>query len=192
MTYTVDGVALNGFTASTMTVAPDVPRPANNLNVSPNSTINDAGVHTFVTGNNYNTFPHLNEVGFSVKNVGDDVTVTDYRLVDVAQSAKRTLFDSTTGANYGIFTALPNSGITTTGNAIRVNPTAAGQLGPKYADPSYGAQTQVRSEFRLDPTRTSPRRGSTSPRRAPTRCSSTASGSARTTSTPAWRPTPRR
>lgn len=151
MTYTVDGVVLNGFTAATMTVDPDRPAATNNLNVSPNSTINDAGVHTFATGGNYNTFPNLNSVGFSVKSVGDDVTVTDYKIVDVGQSAKRTLFDSTTGANYGIFTALPSSGITANGNAIRVNPTAAGQLGPKYADPSYGAQTHVRSEFRLDP-----------------------------------------
>ena len=153
MTFTIDGVNLTGFTASTMTVSPNRPAAANNLNVSPNSTINDAGVHTFVTGNNYNTFPNLNSVGFSVKNVGDDVTVTDYKLVDVGQSAKRTLFDATTGANYGIFTALPSSGITTAGNAIRIRPTAAGQLGPKYADPSYGAQTHLRSEFRIDPSK---------------------------------------
>jgi alpha-L-rhamnosidase len=155
MTYTIDGVALTGFgtnaTTGVVTVAPGRPGAKNTLNVSPNSTIDAAGVHTFVTGNNYNTFPHLGNIGFSVKNVGDDVTLTDYKLVDVGQSAKRTLFDSTTKANYGIFTALPSSGITSTGNAIRINPTAAGQLGPKYADPSYGAQTHLRSEFRLSP-----------------------------------------
>lgn len=151
MTLSIDGVNLTGFGAGTMAVSPNRPAATNNLNVSPNSTINDAGVHTFVTGNNYNTFPNLNSIGFSVKNVGDDVTVTDYKLVDVGQSAKRTLFDATTGANYGIFAALPSSGITTSGNSIRINPTAAGQLGPKYADPSYGAQTHLRSEFRIDP-----------------------------------------
>jgi alpha-L-rhamnosidase len=151
MTYTIDGVNLTGFTAGTMTVGAGRPAATNNLNVSPNSTINDAQVHSFVTGNNYNTFPHLGEVGFAVKNVGDDVTLTDYRIVDVAQSSKRTLFDSTTSANYGIFTSLPSSGMTTTGNAIRINPTVAGQLGPKYADPSHTGQTQVRSEFRLSP-----------------------------------------
>ena len=129
---------------------PDRPAQNNNLNVTPNSTIDAAGVHTFRTGNNFNTFPHLGEIGFSVKNVGDDVTVTDYKLVDVAQSSKRTLFDSTTATNYGIFSSLPNSGITTTGNTIRVRPTAAAQLGPKYADPSHTGQTQVRSEFRLN------------------------------------------
>ncbi|WP_137294418.1 family 78 glycoside hydrolase catalytic domain [Nocardioides dongxiaopingii] len=153
MTYTVDGVVLNGFTAATMTVGAGRPAATNNLNVSPNSTINDAGVHTFATGGNYNTFPNLNSVGFSVKGVGDDVTLTDYKIVDVGQSAKRTLFDATTGPGYGIFAALPGSGITTTDAAIRVRPTAAAQLGPKYADPSYGAQTHVRSEFRLDPTK---------------------------------------
>lgn len=151
MTYTVDGVAINGFTAATLTLGAGRPGAANNLNVSPNSTINASGVHSMVTGGNYNTFPNLNSVGFSVKNVGDDVTVTDYKVVDVGQSAKRTLFDSTTGANYGIFTALTNSGITATGNQIRIRPTAANQVGPRYADPSYGAQTHVRSEFRLDP-----------------------------------------
>ena len=31
-----------------------------------------------------------------------------------------------------------------------MHPTAAGQLGPKYADPSHTGQTQVRSEFRLN------------------------------------------
>jgi len=157
MTYTVDGTAITGFgtnaTNGTVTVAAGRPGAKFNLNVSPNSTIDDAQVHTFVTGGNYNTFPNLNSVGFSVRNVNDDVTVTDYKIVDVGQSAKRTLFDSTTGANYSIFTApaLPNSGITAAGNAIRINPTAPNQLGPKYADPSYGAQTQVRSEFKLDP-----------------------------------------
>ena len=151
MTYTIDGVVLNGFTAATMTVDADRPAALNNLNVSPNSTINDAGVHTFVTGNNYNTFPHLNSIGFSVKNVGDDVTVSDYKIVDIGASNKRTLFDSTTAANYGLFSSLQNSGITTTGSSIRVRPTAAAQLGPKYADPSYGAQTHLRSEFRLNP-----------------------------------------
>jgi alpha-L-rhamnosidase len=149
MTYTIDGVNLTGFSAETMTVSPNRPAATNNLNVSPNSTIDGEGRHSFVTGNNYNTFPHLNSIGFSVDNVGDDVTVSDYRLVDVGQSAKRTLFDSSTGADYGIFTDLPNSGITTSGNRIRVNPTAEEQLGPKYADPSYGAQIHLRSEFRL-------------------------------------------
>lgn len=153
MTYTIDGVNLTGFTASTMKVGAGRPAATNNLNVTPNSTIDSAGTHTFVTGNNYNTFPNLNSIGFSVRNVGDDVTLTDYRLVDVGQSAKRTVFDSTTGANYGIFTALPNSGITATGNTIRIRPTAANQVGPRYADPSYGAQTHLRSEFRLDPTK---------------------------------------
>jgi alpha-L-rhamnosidase len=150
MTYTIDGVTINGFNAQTMTVGAGRPAATNNLNVSPNSTINDAQAHNFVTGNNYNTFPHLGQVGFSVKNVGDDVTVTDYKVVDVAQSSKRTLFDSTTSANYGIFTSLPSSGITATGNTISIKPTAAGQLGPKFADPSHTGQTQVRSEFRLD------------------------------------------
>lgn len=150
MTYTIDGVTINGFNAQTMTVGANRPAATNNLNVSPNSTINDAKVHSFVTGNNYNTFPHLGQVGFSVKNVGDDVTVTDYKVVDVAQSSKRTLFDSTTSANYGIFTSLPSSGITATGNTISVKPTAESQLGPKYADPSHTGQTQVRSEFRLN------------------------------------------
>ena len=149
MTYSIDGVALTGFTGNTMTIGAGRPAQNNNLNVTPNSTIDSAGVHTFRTGNNFNTFPHLGEIGFSVKNVGDDVTVTDYKLVDVAQSSKRTLFDSTTGTNYGIFSSVPNSGITTAGNTIRVKPTAPAQLGPKYADPSHTGQTQVRSEFRL-------------------------------------------
>ncbi len=145
MTYTVDGTALTGFgtnaTNGLVTVAAGRPGAKFNLNVSPNSTIDDAQVHTFVTGGNYNTFPNLNSVGFSVRNVNDDVTVTDYKIVDVGQSAKRTLFDSTTGANYSIFTApaLPNSGITATGNAIGINPTAANH-GPSYADPPYGAR----------------------------------------------------
>lgn len=151
MTYTIDGVNLTGFNASTMTVGAGRPASMNNLNVSPNSTINDALVHNFVTGNNYNTFPHLNEIGFSVKNVGDEVTVTDYKLVDVGQSAKRTVFDSTTAADYGIFTGLPDSGITAAGNEITIKPTAGDELGPKYADPSHTGQTQVRSEFRLNP-----------------------------------------
>ena len=135
MTYTIDGVALTGFTGSTMTIGAGRPAQNNNLNVTPNSTIDAAGVHTFRTGNNFNTFPHLDEIGFSVKNVGDDVTVTDYKLVDVAQSSKRTLFDSTTPTNYGIFSSLANSGITTTGNTIRVRPTAAAQLGPEVRGP---------------------------------------------------------
>ncbi|MEE6286871.1 family 78 glycoside hydrolase catalytic domain [Georgenia sp. MJ173] len=151
MTYTIDGVNLTGFNADTMTVSPNRPAATNNLNVSPNSTIDEDGVHSFVTGNNYNTFPHLSSVGFSVNEVGDDVTITDYRMIDVGRSDRRTLFDATTEANYGIFTELPDAGITAEDNAIRVNPTAAEQLGPKYADPSYGAQTHLRTEFRTNP-----------------------------------------
>ena len=135
MTYSIDGVALTGFTGSTMTIGAGRPAQNNNLNVTPNSTIDAAGVHTFRTGNNFNTFPHLGEIGFSVKNVGDDVTVTDYKLVDVAQSSKRTLFDSTTPTNYGIFSALANSGITTTGNTIRVRPDGRGPARPEVRRP---------------------------------------------------------
>lgn len=151
MTYTIDGVELEGFDADTMTVSPNRPAATDNLDVTPNSTIDEDGNHSFVTGNNYNTFPHLNSVGFSVNEVGDDVDVTDYRVTDVGQSAGRTLFDSTTEADYEIFTDLPDSGITSDENVIRVNPIAEEQLGPKYADPSYGAQTQLRTEFSTDP-----------------------------------------
>lgn len=153
MTYSIDGVALTGFTASTLTTSPNRPATTNNLNVSPYSTVNDAGVHTFSTGGNYNTYPHLNSVGFSVKNVGDDVTVSDYKIVDIGQSGKRTLFDGATGAKYGIFSSLANSGITAADNKITIKPTAPAQLGPKYADPSSGAQTHLRSEFRLSPSK---------------------------------------
>lgn len=151
LTYTIDGVNLTGFTADTMEVSPNRPADERNLNVSPYSTINAQGAHTFSTGGNFNTYPHLNEVGFSVDNVGDDVTITDYRIVDVGQSAKRNLFDSTTEANYSIFSSLPNSGITTSGNQIRINPSTDAQVGPRYADPSYGSQTQLRTEFRTNP-----------------------------------------
>lgn len=151
MTFAIDGVNLTGFNASTIQVSENRPASTNNLNVSPYSTIDDDGVHSFETGNNYNTFPHLNEVGFAVNNVGDDVTVSDYRMIDVGQSARRTLFDGTTGPGYEIFADLPDSGITATEDSLRINPTAEEQLGPKYADPSHGAQTQVRTEFRTDP-----------------------------------------
>ncbi|MEE6294406.1 family 78 glycoside hydrolase catalytic domain [Georgenia wangjunii] len=149
MTYEIDGVELEGWDADTMTVSPNRPADTENLDVTPNSIINAEGEHNFVTGNNYNTFPHLNEIGFSVENVGDDVTITDYRLVDVGQSRDRVLFDSTTGPGYDVFADLP--GITTSDDEIRVNPTAEEELGPNYADPTYGAQTQVRTEFSTDP-----------------------------------------
>lgn len=151
LTFAIDGVEIEGFDADTMAVSPNRPADTRNLDVTPNSTIDEAGVHDFVTGNNYNTFPHLNSVGFAVNNVGDDVTITDYKMIDVGQSAKRTLFDHTTEADYGIFTDLPDSGITADGNQIRVNPTAEAELGAKYADPSYGAQTHLRTEFRTHP-----------------------------------------
>ena len=108
-------------------------------------------MHTFRTGNNFNTFPHLGEIGFSVKNVGDDVTVTDYKLVDVAQSSKRTLFDSTTATNYGIFSVAAElrHHDHRQHHPGQARPPPA-QLGPKYADPSHTGQTQVRSEFRLN------------------------------------------
>lgn len=150
MTYTIDGVDITGFTAATMTVSPNRPAATNNLNVSPNSTKNAEGVESFVAGNNYNTFPHLNSVGFSVAGVGDELTVTDYRVVDVGRSSGRTLFDATTGNGYGIFSSLPDSGITAEGDVITVRPTTAAQLGPKYADPSHSAQTHLRTEFATD------------------------------------------
>ncbi len=149
MTYAIDGTNLTGFTANNMTVSPDRPAAMNNLNVSPNSTINAEGVHNFVTGNNYNSFPNLNDVGFSVKNVGDDVTVGNYRFIDVGQSAKRVLFNGTTEADYSIFASIPDSGITATEESIQIHPVNDAQLGPKYADPSHGAQTNLRTQFNL-------------------------------------------
>ncbi len=144
LTIQIDGITIAGFT----NVGRPQNRPGadNNFNVSPYSTISADGVHTFYTTGDYPTYPHLASIGFQVKNIDDNVTITDYKLVDIGNSTKRTLFDSTTGSTYSIFD-MNESGISAVNNKITINPINAAQLGPKYADPSYGSQSYVRTSF---------------------------------------------
>ncbi len=95
-------------------------------------------------GNNFNSFPNLNSVGFA-SNPGDEVVYSNYVIKNAGQSSENNiLFDATTEANYSIFEKI--SGVSINGSKITVkNETNKTIIG--YEDPSHGALTMVRTDF---------------------------------------------
>lgn len=92
------------------------------------------------SGNNFNTFPNLNSVGFAVPEGGKAV-FEDYAIMNVGQGEKMALMNATAGSGYEIFKGL--KGITVEGNKIVASSGAFG-----YADPShYASLTMLRTEF---------------------------------------------
>ena len=193
MTYSIDGVALTGFTGNTMTIGAGRPAQNNNLNVTPNSTIDSAGVHTFRTGNNFNTFPHLG----GDRLLGEERRRRRHRHRLQARRRRAELRSApcstpprgrTTASSPRCRTPASRPPATPSGSSrprlhssARSTPTPATPARPRCARSSASARA-----------RTSTRPACTSPLRAPTRCSSTGTGSARTTSTPACPPSRRR
>ncbi|MDO5422354.1 MAG: family 78 glycoside hydrolase catalytic domain [Eubacteriales bacterium] len=96
-------------------------------------------VSTMPAGNNFNTFPNLNSIGFASRK-GAKARFSNYKILDVGQSAKEVLFDRTTGATYRIFEGM--KGVQLTENGIEVSGEAFG-----YADPSFGSMPMLRTEF---------------------------------------------
>ena len=105
-----------------------------------NFTLNKLG-----SGGNYPSFPNLNSVGFAA-GTGTQVVYTGYRILNGGQSVDKVVFSSDRGPGYAIFSGKP--GVTVDGERIIV-----ANHGPKetlaYADPSYGAETMLRTEFDL-------------------------------------------
>lgn len=105
-----------------------------------NFTLNKLG-----SGGNYPSFPNLNSVGFAA-GAGTEVVYTGYRILNGGQSVDRIVFSSDRGPGYSIFSG--KSGITVDGDRIIVS-----NIGQKetlaYADPSYGAETMLRTEFTI-------------------------------------------
>ena len=100
------------------------------------------------TGNNYNTYPNLNSVGFAA-NPGEEFEVTNYVIKTTGKTdeSHQVVFGKDTGATYDIFKGL--NGVSITNNkAIRVSGGADGVL--SYADPSYGSLNMVRTTFSTD------------------------------------------
>ena len=91
------------------------------------------------TGNNYNTFPNLNSIGFSTED-GCKATFSNYQIIDIGQSDQDVLFNSTTGATYSIFDG--NEGIQVDGDNIEVSGNTF-----VYADPSCGSMPMLRTTF---------------------------------------------
>ena len=102
-------------------------------------------VSNYSTGNNFNTFPNLCEIGFAA-NPGDVAEFTDYVIKMIGQTSTEysVVFGATTTTNYNIFTRL--QGISVNGNKITVN-NNTNKVMVGYTDPSYGANTMLRTTF---------------------------------------------
>lgn len=102
-------------------------------------------VSNYSTGNNFNTFPNLCEIGFAA-NPGDVAEFTDYVIKMIGQTSPEysVVFGATTTTNYNIFTRL--QGISVNGNKITVN-NNTNKVMVGYTDPSYGANTMLRTTF---------------------------------------------
>lgn len=92
------------------------------------------------SGNNFNTFPNLNSVGFAAAE-GTKAEFEDYSIMNVGQGRAEALLSATAGAKYDIFKGL--KGIEVDGNKIIASSGAFG-----YADPShYASLSMLRTEF---------------------------------------------
>ncbi len=103
-----------------------------------NFTLNKLG-----SGGNYPSFPNLNSVGFAA-GAGTEVVYTGYRILNGGQSVDRIVFSSDRGPGYSIFSG--KSGITVDGDMIIVSNSGQKET-LAYADPSFGAETMLRTEF---------------------------------------------
>ena len=106
-----------------------------------NFTLNKLG-----SGGDYPSFPNLNSVGFAAA-PGSEVVYSTYRILNVGQSEDRVVFCPHHGPGYSIFAGKP--GIAVNGNEITVSNSGSKEI-ITYADPSYGAETMLRTEFTLD------------------------------------------
>ena len=97
------------------------------------------------SGGNYPSLPNLNSVGFAAA-PGSEVVYTNYRILNAGQSEDRVVFSADRGPGYAIFEGKP--GVTVSGGQIVVTGTGAKET-LAYADPSYGAETMLRTEFTL-------------------------------------------
>lgn len=94
-------------------------------------------------GNNYNTFPNLNSIGFSASN-GEKVIFRDYKLMNIGQGKEAPLFSAVTGSTYAIFKDI--KGVSVRNNTITVAGESFG-----YADPSYyGSLSMLRAVLTTD------------------------------------------
>jgi alpha-L-rhamnosidase len=104
-------------------------------------------ISNYSTGNNFNTYPNLNSIGFA-SNPGDEVAFGNYEILNVGQSSlnNNIVFDNKTGSTYSIFKILPGITVNEAGDTITVkNDTNKTLIG--YVDPSYGSITMLRTIF---------------------------------------------
>ena len=105
-----------------------------------NFTLNKLG-----SGGNYPSFPNLNSVGFAAA-PGSEVVYSHYRILNSGQSEDNEVFCPHRGSGYSIFEGMP--GVSVKGKDITVTNTGNKEV-LIYADPSYGAETMLRTEFAL-------------------------------------------
>jgi alpha-L-rhamnosidase len=102
-------------------------------------------ISNYSTGNNFNTYPNLNSIGFA-SNPGDEVVFSNYKILNMGQSSpsNNIVFEDKTGSTYSIFKELPGVTISEAGDKITVkNDTNKTLVG--YVDPSYGSLTMLRT-----------------------------------------------
>lgn len=93
-------------------------------------------------GGDYISYPNLCSVGFAAA-PGSTVVFRNYQILNSGQSEDRIVFDK---ERYGIFAGLP--GVTVRDGEIRIsNP--GREILQGWADPSHGAETQLRTEFQV-------------------------------------------
>lgn len=102
-------------------------------------------ITNYGSGNNYNTYPNLNSVGFASR-PGDEVVFTNYRILNKGRSnpEHNEVFGVNTGATYSIFERLP--GVSLDNGVITVSNDSPETL-TGYSDPSFGSVTMLRTDF---------------------------------------------
>jgi alpha-L-rhamnosidase len=104
-------------------------------------------ISNYSTGNNFNTYPNLNSIGFASR-PGDEVLFANFRILNKGRSSpdNNVVFGPAKGATYSIFRNLPGVILSSDGSSITVkNDTRDILVG--HADPSHGSLTMLRTRF---------------------------------------------
>ena len=103
------------------------------------------GLNKLGSGGDYPAFPALCSVGFAAA-PHSEVVYSNYRILNAGQSDDRVVFAADKGPGYGIFAR--KQGLSVDGESIIFKNTGGREL-LAYADPGYGAETLLRTEFDL-------------------------------------------
>jgi alpha-L-rhamnosidase len=147
-TYTIPAAAVSGGVNSPLTVLFQHNDNKFTCRINGSNVINAQQLNPLGNNNAVNSFPNLNSMGFAVP-AGGVATFENIRLKNPGRfNTSGILFSRTAGATYSIWNGKPGVSINNNTGVVTVNGGASGVL--SYADPSYGSEPMLRTQFKAD------------------------------------------